>query len=467
MGGPCSGNGWLCKIDACDGSPKTTISATVYDPAGRVPLSNVAVYVPNTKPDPISTGPTCDNCATPASGEPVASALTGDDGKFVMQNAPVGTNVPLVIQIGKWRREITLPEVKACQDNPFDDPQTFRLPRNHSEGHLPRIALATGGADSLECLMRRIGVSDSEFTNPNGSGRINLFADDIIGGASVDPAVSSYASGGAFVPLSSLFVGVNAAADGGFVDSGVSSGLSAYDILMLSCQGSQEAGRAVTSADKQALKAFLDGGGRAFLEHYHYSWLRGGDVAGGKDLVPSPEGMSIDLQTKYAQSPFPAVATWEDPSALTYAPGCPGTTPCTFKIDTSFQRGSDMATWLLNVGASTTQGQIGLIDVKNPATAVLPNVALRWVYDDMLGTPYLSANTPIELASAPDTQCGRVVHTGIHVAKVAKDKVAPFPSGCTSGELTPQEKAMEFLLFDLSSCVTDETKPMEPPRIIK
>ena len=126
-----------------------------------------------------------------------------------------------------------------------------------------------------------------------------------------------------------------------------------------------------------------------------------------------------------------------------------------------------MATWLLNVGASTTQGQIGLIDVKNPATSVLPSVALRWIYDDKLGTPYLSANTPIEKAGAPDAQCGRVVHTGIHVAKVAKDTVAPFPGGCTSGALTPQEKAMEFLLFDLSSCVTDETKPMEPPVIIK
>jgi hypothetical protein len=236
---------------------------------------------------------------------------------------------------------------------------------------------------------------------------------------------------------------------------------------LLSCQGSQEAGRAVTSADKQALKAFLDGGGRAFLEHYHYSWLRGGDVVGSKDLMPSPEGMSIDLQTKYAQSPFPAIATWEDPSALTSAPGCDKTTPCTFHVDTSFQRGMDMAAWLQNVGASTTLGQIGLINVKNPATSVLAGVALRWIYDDVLGTPYLSSNTPIEMAQTPDAQCGRVVHTGIHVATVAKDTIAPFPNGCTSGELTPQEKAMEFLLFDLSSCVTDETKPMQPPGIIR
>jgi hypothetical protein len=457
--GPCTGNGWNCKIVQCDGGVKTTVTAKVYDPAGKVPLYDVAVYVPNTAVDPISTGPTCDNCATPASGQPVASALTDATGQFVMDDVPVGTNVPLVIQIGKWRRQVTLPQVKACQDNPFDDPTTFRLPANQSEGDLPRIALAVGGADSLECLLRRIGISDSEFTNPTGTGRVNLYENDIYGTAGVDTAPTAYASGGTFPPFSELFTSVNAVADGGLEDAGIDP-LGAYDIVIVSCQGSQEAGRAVTSADKQGLKAFVDSGGRAFLSHYNYSWLRGGLIVDDKDVVPSAEGSAIDLQTKYTQTPFPPVAVWEDPTALTYAQGGDGT----YLVDTTFPKGSAMASWLFNIGASTTQGSIDLVNVKNPATSVVANVGERWIYQDTMGTPYISANTPIEEAADPSMQCGRVVETGIHVATAAGDTIGPpFPSGCVSAALTKQEEAMEFLFFDLSSCVTNQNGAPTPP----
>lgn len=460
--GSCTGDGWDCRIVSCEGGVKTTVTATVYDPAGKVPLFDVAVYVPNSPVQPLSTGPTCDTCATPVSGDPVASALTDPAGQFIMEDVPVGTGVPLVIQIGKWRRQVVLPEVVACQNNMFDDPATFRLPQNQSEGDLPKIALAVGGADSLECMLRRIGVSDSEFTDPTESGRINLFTNDLTAGAGVNAAVSSYADGGTFPLFSPLFTAINAVNDGGLEDAGIDP-LSAYDIVIVSCQGAQEAGRAITSADKQGLKTFVDHGGRAFLSHYNYSWLRGGDVVGNMDVDPSPEGTQIDLQTGYAESPFPAIAVWEDPTALTYAPGGDGT----YRIDTSFPKGSDMSMWLSNIGASTTPGSIDLVNVKNPATSVIGAVAQRWVYQDTMGTPYISTNTPIEEAATPALQCGRIVQTGIHVATVAGDTIAPFPNGCVSAPLKPQEEAMEFLLFDLSSCVTNETVQPMPPSIPK
>ncbi|MGK3979619.1 hypothetical protein WMF38_48870 [Sorangium sp. So ce118] len=95
-------------------------------------------------------------------------------------------------------------------------------------------------------------------------------------------------------------------------------------------------------------------------------------------------------------------------------------------------------------------------------------VSQRWVYGTDAAkpsAPYFSVNTPVEAASGE--QCGRLVHTGIHVAKANMEEgTDPFPGICVSAPLSAQEKAMEFLLFDLSSCVTDNDRPPEPPPII-
>lgn len=431
--GPCDGGGWRCKVPDCTGQTPTSIRATVYDPAGVTPLYNVAAYVPNADVREIATGAACETCATPVSGDPIASALTDAHGEFTMnEGVPAGSNVPLVLQIGKWRRVIELPEVKPCAENVFDDPQLLRLPRNQSEGHLPKIALTTGDADALECFLRRIGVDDAEFTNPDGAGRINLYH-DTSGGA-------AYQAGGSYPPVATLRASLDT--------------LKGYDIVLMSCVGSQADGRLVTAQNKNDLQAYLDGGGRAFLEHYHHAWLRGGN-----------ESLDIEDARKYTPTSFPALATWVPETDPNYDGGHAGQ-EAPYTVDTSFPKGADFADWLEFVGASPAgHGSINLFDVKHPAMATLPP-SQQWI-SDATGVPYFSFNTP--LAAAPEAQCGRLVHTGIHVGVEALtgDKNGPFPSGCKSQALTAQEKALEFLLFDLSSCVMNVEDKPKPPVVVK
>jgi hypothetical protein len=419
----------------CSAGEHTTITGRVYDPAGKVPLYNAVVYLPSRDLDPIAEGVSCDKCDGTASGGPVAAALTDANGQFTLTDTPAGDNIPLVIQIGKWRRLSTIPKVAPCTETAISDREITRLPRNQSEGHLPQMAVTTGHSDAIECLLRKIGIADSEFTLDSGAGRVHMYVG--CDAASSPPpkiganAFSAALGGGTFAPASSLW--------------GDMAKLAKYDILLFSCEGSQCADQKKPYLPN--IKAYADQGGKLFLDHLHFYWLN----------------HNAD--------------SWQ--SSADY-PGAGGDLPNPFsvKVDTTFFKGNAFADWLLAVGASATRGTLSILGAQFSVRATTAPMTQQWIFTDqnpldssMKAVEYMTMNTPVELsASNPGGQCGRVVLTDLHVSSASGEtshaETAPFPGGCKQADLTPQEKALEFMFFDLSSCVQPESmKPMPPPVI--
>jgi hypothetical protein len=439
-------SGLQCNV-SCSGSSTTSISGIVYDPAGKDPLFNIAVYVPATPLQPLPAGvPTgSDACACNAlfkSGEVVQTA-TGVDGSFKLANAPVG-NVPLVIQVGKWRRQFMV-QTTACQDTPMPNKMLTlpgTVPAGDTNTSMPDIAVSTGGADTLECLMQRIGLPRSEYVNgAAGAGHVHIFSGGQPGGG----------AGG-------QVGGPEQGADGAFPNAyqnlwDSQAHLMPYDILLLSCEGGE-----TYNANPAALEAYPNAGGRAFGSHFHYAWFSGPIGSGQNYAAPADWG--------------PALATWTAGGGNTNGQAN-GKIVQTLNGSTQpFPKGVAFYQWLgLNGALGALNAPMGELPISPPRfnAVVGPNnkPSQPWVQDDSRpNTMYFSFDTPVNAPVNPDSgvpqYCGRAVFSDLHVGgeTMPMDSMnPPPPQGCSMADLSPQEKALEFMLFDLSSCVIPDYTP--------
>jgi hypothetical protein len=415
--GPCVN--LQCQQMECGSQARTSISGTIYDPAGNNPLYNVSVYVPNEPVAALPTGATCDDCDSLYTGHPIAAALTDATGKFVLENAPVGANIPLVVQIGKWRRQFTVASVAQCTDNPQPDGM-LRLPRSSMEGDIPKIAIATGGADTLECLLRRVGIDASEYSaGPDGAGRVHIFSGSARGNGGGGGGLFGGGGGGdeLRVPNTSPAAPMASAALWNSTES-----LMGYDMVLLSCEGQEAVGM-----NQQALYEYANAGGRVFASHFHYSWFNTGPFGG--------EG----LATWYTGSNDLGDITGD---IITMLPdGQP------------FPKGQALFDWLGHVGA--LQGTALPIQEARHNADILPEhrASQAWIKAganarEPGATQYFSFNTPVSAALSPDSMyCGRVVYSDLHVGAAAGDDPSqPVPTSCAASPLTPQEAALEFML---------------------
>ena len=340
---------FLCLV-ACVGvasAQTTTFTGTVYSPLGPPnsanpnavhgdPVPNILVFAadPNSPLPVFSQGVTIpqsgqNGCAAQPSLVPVSvlgEALTDYTGTytFTTSGALPTPSVNIVIQAGKWRLQTKIPTTSLTLGK-VNTLAPLSMPSAQSSvADLPHIAIVTGESDAIECIFNQIGISNSEITDPGGSGSINLFEGESTGGevvSSSSPAESTLVSSVA--------------------------NLSQYDLVMFGCQGGTGDDNAPLYANN--LTDYTSYGGRIFGTHFEYIWLK-------------------DNTT------FNPVATWSGSFSGATGVNYPAT------INTSgFQQGTTLADWMNYIGALssfTPTPTVELSNVRQNTTAVnLPAVS--------------------------------------------------------------------------------------------
>jgi hypothetical protein len=440
--------GLQCNVQC--GGATTTVTGTVMDPAGRNPLYNITVFVPilplQPLPKGVPTGSDACSCAALYKSGAVVSTQTDVDGTFTLSNVPVGKSVPIVIQAGKWRRQITM-NVTACSPNTVPGGTILMpssVPKGDTNDNIPDIAVSTGAADTLECLLRRVGLPATEYVpgNPDAgpTGHVHIFA----GGT------TSFNAGS---PETPPMPGAPASPTSLWVDS---QHLMPYDLVLLSCEGGE-----TYAANPQGLEQYLNAGGRVFASHFHYVWFAGPLVS--TQPYTAPPDWGSNLASWSGSVPFNDTA----PAGGTVVTALNGSSATFFK-------GQAMKQWLTLTQAfadsGVPAGELPIYQARYSAIVGSSNKhSQTWMTSPSpvttdAGTPtyamYLSFDTPVNSPSG--NYCGRAVFSDLHVSgNPSTLDTPPPPGGCGSGKLSPQEMALEFMLFDLSTCVIPDT--IAPP----
>ncbi len=240
------------------GKPPTSLTGTVFAPNGTLPMSGVNVYVPRDKPPrvPRRRG----SAAAAATRSPAARRPPSDRrrGPVPPRQHPRRAGHPARDHDGQVAPPDHDPPGPVVRRDGDRRHRHAAAAENKGEGDLPRIAITTGKWDTLECLVRKLGIDDEPTIGESRARarRIHLYEGN--GVNSFEPGFP----GGA-----------------GDLTSATRSGPAAptcAPTTWCSCRArAGSTGERKPQAALDAMKEYADLGGRVFASHWHNIWIAG------------------------------------------------------------------------------------------------------------------------------------------------------------------------------------------------
>lgn len=395
----------------CGTDPKesTRLVGTVTAPNGIDPIAGARVFIPNDI------------------GDPIVITKTEVDGSFSLFGVPFGEQVPLFIEKGGFLRTLALKNVESCTSRTLTADEA-RLPKNQKEGRLPKLAVGQGDYDQIECVLRTMGVDDSEFTSPTEKGAIHLYNNR--GDAETAELYALFADAG---------------------------NMAAYDLIFVNCTAWTFPDVTKYPSFPENIRKYVDGGGRLYATDWAYDAIE--QVPAFSPYIDFYGGTSGIEPEQQRSADYDGAAVSNNLSALTASVSS-----------------EPLASWLEET-QSVSDGQNVLIQDFLPDWALMEATAAdqatypstTWVH----GTASVTGNQ--EAKDRPLTvtfergECGRVLYSSYHTRHgVDGHNAGPFPSYCRSStsDILPQERILEYLILELSACERELKEPLfpQPPK---
>ncbi|HEY7954575.1 MAG TPA: hypothetical protein VII38_04745 [Polyangia bacterium] len=393
----------------CNGAP-TTLSGAVMAPNGVDPVANAFAYVPLSM-GAFPAGVSCDLCDQPIDGS-AAQAVSGPDGSFKLDLSNLAPSAQVAISVAKGRfRRTGMVAVTPCQDNPIGAPSTVLPGKAQGSDEIPKIAVATGNKDQLDAVLAAMGLDKS------------VGFDCYEGRASSTTTLTSpCGSHGTLPAIETLLT------DGTKLDT--------YNMLFLSCAPGKF--KSLSAQDQTTIAANLvawtQKGGRLFVTDNSYDYL--------------------------AQA-FPNAITFLNGNATVDAAnvGVGGTTsmPASY---TGRINDATLAAWLTAVSVLPHGSNTITLSGYLSKWSVVQSVPMSTVdevdatdavaYQTGTTTPGTAMTYPqsIQFDITPpggSAACGRAIYTSYHTL--------PSTMAVDATELAPQERILEYLMFEAGACV--------------
>ena len=410
-GGPIGGG-----TPTCPGK-ESSITGTVFAPNGTDPVPGATVFIPSRVPELFPPDVKCEVCGTYGNSTNLWFGTSKFDGTFELKNVCPG-KYTLVFQNGRFRRviEVNVPPSGTLKLTVNET----RLPRRTGEAHkgdsIPKMAVATGDYDKMECVLRKLGIQDDQF--------------DLYEGAKVLVSPTKK-----LTPFKNLV---------GNLDL-----MKKYAVIFINCTDNTFEDELKKTAVRDNIEAYVNAGGRLYITDWSYDWMEQiTGLAPFVDFQPDDSGEGPEGANAGALGAdgLKVQATIKDPNMAQWLALFPGTITGDkvlvqhFLVEWVMMRklGKDVKLWV--------EGDVKSKDGK--VTGTLP-LTVTYNFKNCGKILFSSYHT-----EGRDTEWLPPLYPGLPPMPNPK----PFPEYC-SAQMEPQDRILEYLIYDISNCI----KPIDKP----